>query len=202
MKRLSTIIALALVITIGGVFAAWHYNRGEVSLELTRSATMASIQSDTSKGTIAIDQTANSGNGNTLKFLVDDVDPQDYKAQLVPSGSVYVKFTPAANADASVQTNGIRMKATITVTGACTPYADATHGNIVIFSAKGEGANSFEITNEAATKNSVQITAEQIAGCLVFNEGKDVYLRSYDSNFAYETAMKTYVITITITEVK
>ena len=87
MKKLSTIIALALVITIGGVYAAWHYNRGAVSLEFTRSATMASVQSDTSKGSIAIDQTANSNQGNTLKFLVDDTGETDWVADLVASWS-------------------------------------------------------------------------------------------------------------------
>jgi len=60
MKRLSAIIALALVITVGGVFAAWHYDRGEVSLEITRTAIMASVQSDTAKGSIVVDHTANS----------------------------------------------------------------------------------------------------------------------------------------------
>ena len=107
MKKLSTIIALALIVTIGGVYAAWHYDRGAVSLEITRSATMASIQSDTPMGSISIDQSANSGAGNTLKFLVDDVDAKDWVAALVPSGSVWVKFTPASNADAAVKDNGI-----------------------------------------------------------------------------------------------
>lgn len=193
MKKLSTIIALALILTIGGVYAAWHYNRGAVSLEISRSATMASIQSDTSKGSISIDQTANSGNGNTLKFLVDDVAPQDYVAALVPSGSVWVKFTPAANADQAVKDNGIAMKATITVSGTQDLYDGKK-----IFSAK-EDANSFVI-NSSPSLNSVEITAEQIAACLDFNESATVILDTYEDNFAYETAMKTYIIIITIAE--
>lgn len=193
MKKLSTIIALALIVTIGGVYAAWHYNRGAVSLELTRSATMASIQSDTPMGSISIDQSQNGGAGNTLKFLVDDVAPTDWKAALVPSGSVWVKFTPAANADSSVQTNGIKMKATVTVTGTQTAYAGQK-----IFAAK-TGANSFVI-NDTATLDSVQITAEKIAECLVFNGGQEVVLDTYEDNYNYEQAMKTYIITITITQ--
>lgn len=193
MKKLSTLIVLALIVTIGGVYAAWHYNRGQVSLEISRSATMASIQSDTSKGTISIDQTANSGNGNTLKFLVDDTGTIDWKADLVPSGSVWVKFTPAANADATVQANGIKMKATITIGG-----TQETYDGKKIFTAK-EGANSFDI-NTTASLDSQQITAEQIAACLNFNEGADIVLDTYDDNLAYETAMKTYIIVITISE--
>ena len=192
MKRLSALIALALVVTIGGVFAAWHYNRGQVSLEISRSATMASIQSDSSKGTIAIDQEANNNQGNTLKFLVDDVDTKDWKAALVPSGSVYVKFTPAANADTTVQTNGIAMKATVTITGAQTEYE-----GITIFAPA--ATNTFTVS-ATPTKDAVQITAQQIADCLVFNEGTEVVLDTYDKNVAYENAMKSYVIVITITE--
>ncbi|MBR5500326.1 MAG: hypothetical protein IKV74_02230 [Clostridia bacterium] len=193
MKKLSTLIALALIVTIGGVYAAWHYNRGQVSLEISRSATMASIQSDTSKGTITIDQTANSGNGNTLKFLVDDTGTIDWKADLVPSGSVWVKFTAAANADAIVQTNGIKMKATVTLSGTQEEYAGKK-----IFEVK-EDANTFTI-NATASLDSQEITAEQIAACLEFNEGAEVVLDTYDDNVAYETAMKTYIIVITISE--
>ena len=198
MKKLSTIIALALIITIGGVYAAWHYSRGAVSLEISRSATMASVQSDTSKGSIAIDQTANDGNGNTLKFLVDDAGTTDWKAELVPSGSVWVKFTPTANADQAVKDNGIAMKATITVSGTQATYSDAPNGAITIFEAK-ENANSFTI-NVTPTLDHVEITAVQVAECLNFNEGKDIYLDTYEDNVAYETAMKTYIIVITITE--
>ena len=203
MKKLSTIIALALVITIGGVYAAWHYNRGAVSLEFTRSATMASVQSDTSKGSIAIDQTANSNQGNTLKFLVDDTGEIDWVADLVPSGSVWVKFTPAQNADAIVQEKGIRMMATITVTGTKQVYTDPNTGKAITIFQEKTGENSFVI-NDVATKGSVEITAEQIANCLDFNVGladnEVLKLDSYDENVNYEVAMKTYVITITITE--
>ena len=191
MKKISTIIALALVITIGGVFAAWHYNRGEVSLEMTRSATMASIQSDTAKGSIAIDQDANNGQGNTLKFLVDDVAPQDYVTTLVPSGSVWVKFTPAANADQAVKDNGIKMKATITVLGTQQEY-----NGVKIFAA----AASNEIMLGEATLDAVEIKATDIVNCLIFNGGETIVLDTYEDNLAYETAMKTYMIAITITE--
>ena len=193
MKKLSTLIALALIVTIGGVYAAWHYNRGQVSLEISRSATMASIQSDTSKGTITIDQTANSNNGNTLKFLVDDTGTIDWKAELVPSGSVWVKFTAASNADSIVQSNGIKMKATVTLSGAQDAYAGKK-----IFKVK-EGANTITL-NTTPSLESQEITAAQIAACLEFNEGAEVTLATYDANVAYETAMKTYIIVITISE--
>lgn len=204
MKRLSLIIALALLVTIGGVFAAWHYNRGEVSLEITRSAAMASIQSDSPKGSIIVVQNANGGLGNTIKFLVDDLGETDYKAELSPSGSAYIQFQPAENADAAVKANGIKMRATVTIGGTKQTFSCQHDGNnhqdITIFEAKGNGENSFVI-NQTATKDPVEITAAQIANCLIFNEGHDIYLNTYDENFAYEQAMNSYIIIITITEV-
>lgn len=160
---------------------------------------MASIQSDTSKGSISIDQTANNGAGNTLKFLVDDTGELDWKADLVPSGSVWVQFKPAQNADANVIANGIKMKATITLQGTQTKFVDDEVGEISIFSVK-EGANSFVI-NDTPTLSSVEILATQIANCLNFNDNKTIKLSTYDENIAYENAMKTYILVVTITEV-
>mgnify|MGYP003320892210 CR=1 FL=1 len=61
-----------------------------------------------------------------MKFLVDDTGEIDWKADLVPSGSVWVKFTPAQNADATVIASGIRMKATITLQGTQNKFNEET----------------------------------------------------------------------------
>ena len=199
MKKLSTIIALALIVTIGGVYAAWHYDRGAVSLEITRTATMASIQSQTSKGTIEVCKDSEGQPKNSLKFLVDDKGEIDWVAELDPSGAVTVKFTPSANAEPDVRANGIRMKAVVTVAGDQTKY-----NNISVFKAKPAGQNEFVI-NDVATLGEVQINAADIANCLVFNADDSgnpvtVKLPTYQDNLNYEKAMNTYIITITITE--
>lgn len=195
MKRLSLIIALALLVTIGGVFAVWHYDRGAVSLEVSRSATMAAIQSDTSKGTIAIIEDASTP--NNLKFLVDDIindqNPKDYKAELVPSGSITIKFTAAANADQTVKDNGIAMKATISLQGDQVEY-----GGKKIFTVDTSN-NTFVLNGGVATNGNVTIEAATIAQYLNFVEG--VVLDSYEDNIAFENAMKTYTVVITISEI-
>ena len=118
MKKLSVIISLALVITIGGVFAAWNYSNGTATgITTTRALDMASITTTVEKGKI----TANS-TGMTL--IVDDdksVNPQtgtSFKAVLVGTGSINVTFTPDDSADPTVKQNGIPMIATVTVTPA------------------------------------------------------------------------------------
>lgn len=60
MKKLSLIVALAVVLTVGGVFAAWVYNDGE-------------IQSQTLSSNIAIDTASQSGSAATLTVNTDNV---------------------------------------------------------------------------------------------------------------------------------
>ncbi|MBQ7236428.1 MAG: hypothetical protein IJX03_04665 [Clostridia bacterium] len=58
MKKLSVIISLALVITIGGVFAAWNYSNGTATgITTTRALDMASITTTVEKGKITANST-------------------------------------------------------------------------------------------------------------------------------------------------
>ena len=200
MRKLSTIIALALIITIGGVFAIWHYAQDEVSLETTITSTMADVKSDTQKGTITVVS-------NNLSFSVDDLGTTDWKAELVKSGSLVFKFEPTNGADADVVANGIKLQATITIAGLQNTYDNSSevdsgdYKEITVFSTK-TGDNTIEINGGNPTKDTnITITAEDIANCLIFNEGTDVYLRTYANNIAYETALTTYTITVTISEI-
>ena len=118
MKKLSTLIALALIVTIGGVYAAWSYAQGTTaSSEITREINMAQVNTDSNKGTISVTP-------NNFAFLVDDIDAVDYVAALTATGELAITFTPATGADATLATNGISMVATITVakTAAATTY--------------------------------------------------------------------------------
>lgn len=209
-RKISLVIVLALVLTIGSVFAAWHYDRGAVSLETTRSATMASVISSSVKGEVSIDIDGEGNARNTIKFLVDDTGEIDWVAALISSGSVWVKFTPSTTAEPNVRENGLKLQATVTVTGLMdqdteqiippTKYKISESDSVAVFSAKAE--NTFVLNNGNYVKDqAVEITAAQIANCLLFNEGRELILDTYAKNLAYESAMKTYVITITITEV-
>lgn len=202
-RKISLVIVLALVLTIGSVFAVWSYDQGKVKREGTYELHMTDIVSKGDKGRIDTVGT------NTLKFKVDDRDPIDWKAELLPEGSVNIVFVPAANANESVQQNGIRMMVTITLSGAQTAYTakvkDAqgnyTAASVKILTVK-EGQNTFVLNEGNATKEPVTITAEQILNCLVFCEGKEVYLPTYEENVRFDNAMSDYKITITITEIE
>jgi len=108
MKKLSVLIALALCLTIGGVYAAWNYSQGNVQTAYGNIAVGQNHQisiteaiTDNSKGTISVDAT-------NLKFVIDDTG--SHVAGLTITGSVKVSFTPNPGADEEVATNGIPLK--------------------------------------------------------------------------------------------
>ena len=205
MKKLSVIISLALVITIGGVFAAWNYSNGTATgITTTRALDMASITTTVEKGKI----TANS-TGMTL--IVDDdksVNPQtgtSFKAVLVGTGSINVTFTPDGSADPTVKQNGIHMIATVTVS----KDADATQWKaddavndedktlVDILAPNTEGnANVIDL----GTTKSAEILADTIISALLFCGGKPVILDTYQKNQEFKAAMSKYTINITISE--
>ena len=199
-RKISLVMILAIILTIGGVFAVWSYDMGAVSREGTYELHMTDIVSHGEKGRIdAFD--------NTLKFKVDDIEPVDWIAALVPEGTVDLKFVPAPNADQSVQQQGIKMRVTVTLQGNQTSYpvqVSDGHGGYVddsvkILSVKPNGDNSF-VLNDSPSIGEVTLEAEDIADCLIFCDNKAVYLPTYTDNVNFDNAMSEYKIVITITE--
>ena len=199
MKKVSVIISLALVITIGGVFAAWNYSNGTATgITTTRALDMASITTTVEKGKI----TANS-TGMTL--IVDDdksVNPQtgtSFKAVLVGTGSINVTFTPDDAADPTVQQNGIPMIATVTITKAedATTWTAEDGSQVEILAANTENnANVIDL----GTVMTTEIEASKIIDALIFCGGKDVLLNTYTKNQDFVKAMGKYTININISE--
>lgn len=201
MKKLSTIIALALVITIGGVFAAWHYSIGAVdSLTIKPGLQMTSVEtsSDVAKG--KIDQIA----AHNFTFRVDDTydylkndgddstnptEDDKYLAMLVGTGEWEINFTANESASLDIQQNGIKLIATVTVTG------DAQYDGKVLLTAATDNVIELGFVNET---NTATIKASDILGCLVFVE--DVVLDTPAENATFATALSNYTINVVITE--
>ncbi len=200
MKKLSTIIALALVITIGGVYAAWNYSQGTANgAVIERKLNMASIVSTTSKGTITADTT-----GFTLLVDDDANDGKTHCAVLNATGHIAVVFAANEGADASVAEEGIPMIATITVTKAedaeqVTPDGEDQAVDILAPAVD----NVVEVKRDADNDNDLKtgwIMATDIAQALVFCGGGDVYLNDLAENQAFAVKMAKYTIVITISE--
>ncbi|MBQ9715946.1 MAG: hypothetical protein IJV77_06025 [Clostridia bacterium] len=109
MKKLSLIMAMVLIVTIGGVYATWTYNEGTVEgVTENLKVEMAGTSLSTTKGLISFSM-------SEVKLEIDDAEGaiNDYKADLAWStgaSNILIKFTP--NAHASV--TGIKLKVTIT----------------------------------------------------------------------------------------
>ena len=187
MRKLSLLIALALIVTIGGVYAAWNYAQGATaSVEITREINMAQVNTDSNKGSI-------SATPSNVSFLVDDVDGT-YHTKLRGTGKFDITFTPSTGADATTMADGIKMVATVTIKSAnnlkyegVTPIIAKTENN----------ANVIDITSGVASKTA-ELAIDQILGAV---ELCDVVLDTKAKNDAFHNVLNDYTIVITISEV-
>ena len=113
MKRLSILIALALCLTIGGVYAAWTYSVGTPA-EQTGNFTVA-------MGNKVLDDSTKSGTFSVVSmpsFVVEPGNATNYTTTLVKadgSDDLVVKFTPDANASADVKAEAVPAQIKIAV---------------------------------------------------------------------------------------
>lgn len=193
MKKLGLIIIMALVLTVGGVYATFDYAKNDVaSVDAVLTKTLATAKTDNVKGTIAIDV-------ETFKLKIDDVGVKDLKTGLETQGYVTVTFTPAQGADGSVADEGIDLKLEIafennTYTHNGTPYE--------LFKTKDPSVTSVALGK--GTKNSAGAFEYQVqlGNYLAVNEIPLPTLADYDAFSAWFTDVNNAKITITVSEVK
>ena len=106
-RRMSLLVALALVLTVGGVYAAWIYsNTNATGVDVGFAHSMAAVSDEkTPNGTIAIVT-------NSAALKVDQKAAGDYTAVLAFEGSIVVSFTPADGATDDVVANAIPVAVT------------------------------------------------------------------------------------------
>lgn len=185
MKRLGAIIAIALVLTIGGVYATFNYaNGGVVSLENeTISKELIGMTIDTPKGTIKI-------KSNNFKITVDDFNNNLHTTGKL-EGKTTINFTPAPLAAADVRANGIKLKLTITVTGNEYDDGETTHK---LFNISQEALDGVTLNGGAKIINDFEINfADYITVT-------DIYLSTPTKYEAYSEAFNGTTIKFTISE--
>lgn len=91
-KSLSLLIALAMCITIGGVYAAWIYAEQDMSAVHGHigSFGLANAEINNSKGTITVDASG-------AHLVIDQTSASDYTANLTASGTITITFSPSEN---------------------------------------------------------------------------------------------------------
>lgn len=90
-KSLSLLIALALCITIGGVYAAWIYAEAPLTAVHGHigSFGLTNAEVNHSKGTITV-------NASGAHLTIDQTAENDYSAKLVPTGEIVVTLNPSS----------------------------------------------------------------------------------------------------------
>lgn len=186
MKRLGAIIAIALVLTIGGVYATFNYaNGGVVSLEnQTISKELIGMTIDTPKGKISIKEDSN------FKITVDDFNSNLHTTGKL-EGTTTINFTPAPLAAADVRANGIKLKLTITVTGNEYDDGETTHK---LFNISQEALDGVTLNGNAPIRGDYTI---DFADYITVT---DIYLSTPEKYTAYSNAFKATTITFTISE--
>ena len=107
MKKLSLLIALCMLISIGGVYATWEYAAGSIQNEhyhLTMSLTGAETSEAEGKFVMVL---------NDLQIILDDVPDadglKDWHGDAIYSGAMHYVFKPGTGADPDIQ-DGISVK--------------------------------------------------------------------------------------------
>jgi len=199
MKKLATIIALALCVTIGGVYAGWIYSQGGATgADARTNLSMSTVSYDGTKGIISADTTA-------LTILVDDMSTvtdsgvsEKYTAGLRGAGQIAISFTAKDGADATVVQNGICMKATISVSKVGSGRTYSYNGQELEVLKVNEEFSQI-ILNDTPSKTA-KIEAKDIIKALIFCEGQPVKLSTKAENDAFADVMSDYKIHIDIVE--
>ena len=187
MKKLSILIALCLLVSVGGVYAAWVYADGAV-VDRSNDHTAIGITGSTNtseKGVFALT--------NSIEILIDDekfVNPttgKDYKAIFTGTGEFTVSFTPSAGAPEDVVNDGIKMQLELSLTGV---------GDDVLKL----GTTEVVLNSGNATKHVV-VPAQDIIDCLILNNGAELILDTYAEYEAFKTSLGSPVLNITVSEV-
>ncbi len=187
MKKLSLLIALALIVTIGGVYAAWNYAQGATaSVEITREINMAQVNTNSNKGTI-------SATPSDVAFLVDD--GGNYHTKLKGTGKFDITFTPSTGADATTISSGIKMIATISIKSASD--APTYEGIVPITTNTENNANVIDLTPDGASKTAT-LTVDQVLGAVKLC---DVVLDTKKKNDDFHAVLNNYTVVIVISEV-
>ena len=128
MKKLSMVMAAAMCLTVGGVYATWTYSQGTATYSTkTTYVTLVDAATETAKGKIHIDATG-------VTIAIDQADDQ-YHGKLVFSTNHFaVSFVPTVGADGDVAKDGIKLTCRVTET-----YG--SYGGYDIFTLEGDTEN-------------------------------------------------------------
>lgn len=189
MKKLSLLIALAMLISIGGIYATWVYSQSDDVADITnaRAITMTNATFEGTYGTYNTD-------ASTLLMKVDPKPGTSHTTSLVITGEIVIIFTPATHAPADIKGSGIPTTFSFGVSN-----PNWTYNGEKIISITSEGSGDVVWTRQDNGTLTYTITAEMLSRILSLTEFELDTKADYD---AYDAALTNGQITLTISDGK
>ncbi len=161
MKKLSMVMAAAMCLTVGGVYASWSYATNDINGTATGSTgiELASIENTTQKGSIKVVIAS----GVTIVVDQDQDNATDiHTAELVFSGTPVAMFTPAKGASVS----GINMKIEISLQTKTNKYTKLDETTVVdkvfYLVQNGQSVDKVEYTVGSDVDNDDSLAGQQV----------------------------------------
>lgn len=186
MKKLSILVALALCVTVGGVYAAWSYAESAVATPdpVSTGIGIEEAITTTPKGEITV--------SNTLELVIDDNEgthTPGWDADVAAEGrggEITITYSPNANSVATT------LEYSITISG-------NSYGENQIFTLTGDVIDEGEIDCPNTTDTVFTITYDEFIAMLPVNEANVLpTLADYNN---YSDALNDVTITISVAEV-
>ena len=192
MKKLSLIIALALLVTIGSVYANWIYNDHTDVADITgsRAVTMTPATFDGGLGTYSV----------TTAGLTMKIDPKEgttHTTSLLVDGEIVVTFTPSAYASNDIKNNAVPTKAIFRLPSSLSGVDAWQYDGKNIFTSIDSTPIDLVWSKQADGTFKASVSAEQVASKLVLNE---IVLDTKAAYDAYDDALELGQIVVAITD--
>ena len=186
MKKLSLLIALCTLLTIGGVYATWTYTASnDVADETIHMAmNLGGVAFEGTYGSYEIDESA-------IKMTIDPKATTTHTTALYATGHVVIKFTPHTNAPQEVKNNAVASTYSLSVSNADWKYNTQ---NIVTVDNE---AQTIVWTNNGDGTFSCTIPAADIASLITLTEFNLDTKTAYDT---YNSVLTQGTINITVSD--
>lgn len=187
MKKLSLLVALALLITVGGVYATWTYTQTtDVADESVHmSLNLTNVTYEGSYGTYEIIK-------DGLSMLIDPKEGTTHTTALKITGNLVIKFTPATYAPVEVKNGGVESTFQFSLTNPNWKY-----GVTDIVTLKHPGTHDITWTPQPDGSFTYTMDAAALAGHIELTEVTLDTKTNYD---AYNTALGTGQIAVTVSD--
>ena len=187
MKKLSLLVALALLITVSGVYATWTYTQTtDVADESVHMAlNLTNVTYEGSYGTYEIDKSG-------LTMVIDPKEGTTHITALKITGNLVIKFTPATYAPVEVKNDGIESTFQFSLTNNNWVYNGT---NIVTL--QHTNPHNIDWTKQDDGSFTYTMDATALAGHIRLTEFTLDTKAAYD---AYNTALGTGQIAVTVSD--